>query len=61
VLCISCLLTSTAFIIPTVSLAGKTLTINVFLKILGAKGAEDYWQSAVYQLFTDQGGWIGLL
>jgi len=35
-------------------LAGKTLTINVFLKILGSFCAEDYWQSAVYQLFTDQ-------
>jgi len=54
VLCISCLLTSTAFIIPTVSLAGKTLTINVFLKILGSFCAEDYWQNIVYQLFTDQ-------
>ena len=54
-LCISCLLTSTAFIIPTVSLAGKTLTINVFLKILGSFCAEDYWQSVVYQVFTDQG------
>ena len=35
-------------------LVNKCLIISVIREILGAKGAEDYWQSAVYQLFTDQ-------
>jgi len=41
-LCINHLRTSAHFYYPTVSLAGNTLTINIFLIILGSKSAEDY-------------------
>ncbi len=53
-LCISHLRASICLYDPTVLLAGNTLTINIFLIILGAKRAEDYAHLSVYQSLTNQ-------
>jgi len=53
-LCINHLRTSAHFYYPTVSLAGNTLTINIFLIILGSKSAEDFQQLSNSQVFIDQ-------